>query len=238
MAVSVRKARDYVYGSGVLMERALFSYLLEDGPLEHLHRCLLAYNNPDGGRLGQAPPPTLAVTAPMVTSGITGYTVYRWVGSQVTSDQTTDGRSVTTYLRDPVTGLGIAAVTVDRTPVDAAGMRRITRTTALRQYGEERFADHSALGGAFHRIRRFLQRLLQLLRRGRHLRRRVVIGPRRELLAVEGDHVAPVQLTLRHRVRDLRRGLRVGRRALGGFGGRRRRLGGLGRFGRFGGRRQ
>jgi hypothetical protein len=49
MAVSVRKARDYVYGSGVVMERALFSYLLEDGPLEHLHRCLLAYKNPDGG---------------------------------------------------------------------------------------------------------------------------------------------------------------------------------------------
>ncbi len=49
MSVSLRKARDYVYANGVLLERALFSYLLEAGSLEHLHTCLLAYKNPDGG---------------------------------------------------------------------------------------------------------------------------------------------------------------------------------------------
>ena len=49
MGVSLRKARDYVFTNGVLMERALFSYLLEDGSLEHLHTCLRAYKNPDNG---------------------------------------------------------------------------------------------------------------------------------------------------------------------------------------------
>lgn len=49
MGVSIRKARDYVFGSGALWERALFSYLFDDGPLARVHQCLLCYKNPDGG---------------------------------------------------------------------------------------------------------------------------------------------------------------------------------------------
>ena len=49
MAVSMRKARDYVFSNGTLWERALYSYLFDDGPLARLHQCLLCYKNPDGG---------------------------------------------------------------------------------------------------------------------------------------------------------------------------------------------
>jgi hypothetical protein len=49
MSVSIRKARDYVFSSGTLWERALFSYLFDDGPLAHVHQCLLCYKNPDDG---------------------------------------------------------------------------------------------------------------------------------------------------------------------------------------------
>ncbi|MBZ0296344.1 MAG: hypothetical protein K8L99_27535 [Anaerolineae bacterium] len=49
MAVSISKARDYVYGHGTLFERALYSYLFEDGSLERVHQCLLCYKNPDHG---------------------------------------------------------------------------------------------------------------------------------------------------------------------------------------------
>lgn len=49
MAVSLRKARDFVFGSGTLFERALFRYLFAAGPLAHVHQCLLCYKNADGG---------------------------------------------------------------------------------------------------------------------------------------------------------------------------------------------
>lgn len=49
MAVSVRKARDFVFDSGTLWERALFSYCFEGGPLARVHQTLLCYKNPDGG---------------------------------------------------------------------------------------------------------------------------------------------------------------------------------------------
>lgn len=49
MTISVRKARDYVFGSGTLFERSLFSYVFEGGALARVHQCLLAYKNPDGG---------------------------------------------------------------------------------------------------------------------------------------------------------------------------------------------
>jgi hypothetical protein len=49
VAISLKKARDFVYGNGQLWERALFAYLFQEGPLEHVHRCLLCYRNPDGG---------------------------------------------------------------------------------------------------------------------------------------------------------------------------------------------
>jgi hypothetical protein len=49
MATSVDKARAFVYGNGVLWEQALFGYLFDGRPLDHLHRCWLAYTNPDGG---------------------------------------------------------------------------------------------------------------------------------------------------------------------------------------------
>lgn len=49
MAVSLKKARDFVYANGVLWERALFGFLFEDRPLAHLHQALLSYKNPDCG---------------------------------------------------------------------------------------------------------------------------------------------------------------------------------------------
>lgn len=49
MAISMSKARDFVYGHGTLFERALFSYLFEDGPLERVNQCLLCYKNADNG---------------------------------------------------------------------------------------------------------------------------------------------------------------------------------------------
>lgn len=49
MAVSLKKARDYVYGNGVMWERALFAYLFEEGPLDRVHQCLMCYKNSDGG---------------------------------------------------------------------------------------------------------------------------------------------------------------------------------------------
>lgn len=49
MAINFKKARDFVYANGVLWERALFSWLFEDGSLTHLHDCLRAYKNPDAG---------------------------------------------------------------------------------------------------------------------------------------------------------------------------------------------
>lgn len=52
MAVSIKKARDFVYANGTLCERALFAYFFEGmsaGQLERLHQCLLCHKNPDGG---------------------------------------------------------------------------------------------------------------------------------------------------------------------------------------------
>jgi hypothetical protein len=49
MSVSIDKARDFVYANGAIWEKALFSYLFDDGPLERLHQCLLCYKNSDGG---------------------------------------------------------------------------------------------------------------------------------------------------------------------------------------------
>ncbi|MBN1284918.1 MAG: hypothetical protein JXB47_05950 [Anaerolineae bacterium] len=49
MAVSVKKARDFVYSNGALWERALFAYLFETGSIDHVHECLLCYKNRDGG---------------------------------------------------------------------------------------------------------------------------------------------------------------------------------------------
>ncbi len=49
MAVSIRKARDFVYSHGVMWEKALFGYLFGSKPLAHVHQCLLCYRNPDAG---------------------------------------------------------------------------------------------------------------------------------------------------------------------------------------------
>ena len=49
MTISIRKARDYVFGSGTLWERALYSYLFDAGPLVRVQQCLLGYKNPDNG---------------------------------------------------------------------------------------------------------------------------------------------------------------------------------------------
>ncbi len=49
MAVSLDRAPDFVYGSGVMWERALIAYLFDGGLLAHVHQCLLRYKNPDNG---------------------------------------------------------------------------------------------------------------------------------------------------------------------------------------------
>jgi len=49
MAVSIDRARAFVYGNGALWERALFGWLFDGRPLAHVHRCLLGYKNDDGG---------------------------------------------------------------------------------------------------------------------------------------------------------------------------------------------
>ena len=49
MAIDMCKARDYVYRSGTLFERALFAWLFDAGSLERLHQIILCYKNPDAG---------------------------------------------------------------------------------------------------------------------------------------------------------------------------------------------
>lgn len=49
MAISVKQARDFVYGNGTLWERALFDHLFQGGSLTRLHQCLLCYKNADNG---------------------------------------------------------------------------------------------------------------------------------------------------------------------------------------------
>ena len=49
MPVDFAKARDFVYRTGTLFERALFAWLFEGGSLERLHQIILCYKNPDRG---------------------------------------------------------------------------------------------------------------------------------------------------------------------------------------------
>jgi len=49
MAVSITKAREFVYENGSVWERTLFAYLFEGGSIERVHQCLLCYKNADNG---------------------------------------------------------------------------------------------------------------------------------------------------------------------------------------------
>src|SRR5262245_23142932 len=49
MSVNLKRARDFVYASGTLWERALFATLFQGESVERLHQCWLSYKNPDGG---------------------------------------------------------------------------------------------------------------------------------------------------------------------------------------------
>ncbi len=49
MSVDFAKAREIVYRSGTLFERALFAWLFEDASLDRLHQIILCYKNPDDG---------------------------------------------------------------------------------------------------------------------------------------------------------------------------------------------
>lgn len=49
MPVDFAKAREFVYRSGALFERALFAWLFEDASLDRLHQIILCYKNPDDG---------------------------------------------------------------------------------------------------------------------------------------------------------------------------------------------
>lgn len=49
MAVSFKKARDFVYNTGTIEERAIFGWLFENRSLGQAHRALLAHKNADNG---------------------------------------------------------------------------------------------------------------------------------------------------------------------------------------------
>ena len=49
MPVDFAKARDFVYRTGTLLERALFAWLFDDGSLERLHQIIRCYKNHDNG---------------------------------------------------------------------------------------------------------------------------------------------------------------------------------------------
>lgn len=49
MAIDIDKARDFVFRSGTLFERALFSWLFDDGSIERVQQIVLCYKNPDNG---------------------------------------------------------------------------------------------------------------------------------------------------------------------------------------------
>jgi len=49
MAVDINKARDFVFRNGTLFERALFSWLFDDGSVERVQQIILCYKNPDNG---------------------------------------------------------------------------------------------------------------------------------------------------------------------------------------------
>ncbi|MCY3780580.1 MAG: hypothetical protein OXG78_09755 [Chloroflexi bacterium] len=49
MPVDLNRARDYVFRHGTLFERALFSWLFDDGSLDRLRQIILCYKNPDAG---------------------------------------------------------------------------------------------------------------------------------------------------------------------------------------------
>jgi hypothetical protein len=48
-SVSLDRARDFVYSTGTLFERALFAFLFEGASADRAAQTLLAYQNPDGG---------------------------------------------------------------------------------------------------------------------------------------------------------------------------------------------
>ena len=49
MAFDLKKARQFVYRHGTLLERALYSWLFDGGSLQRLHQIILCYKNPDNG---------------------------------------------------------------------------------------------------------------------------------------------------------------------------------------------
>jgi len=49
MAVSIDKARDFLYRHGTLFERALFAYLFDGGSPERVQQIILCYKNADNG---------------------------------------------------------------------------------------------------------------------------------------------------------------------------------------------
>lgn len=49
MAISIQKARDFVYSNGILWERALYATLFQNAPVTRLHQCLMCYKNEDNG---------------------------------------------------------------------------------------------------------------------------------------------------------------------------------------------
>lgn len=49
MTIDLKRARDFVYGNGVLWERDLFAYQFQGGAIDRLQRSLGCYQNADGG---------------------------------------------------------------------------------------------------------------------------------------------------------------------------------------------
>lgn len=49
MPIDMGSARSFVFSNGTLFERALFSYLFDDGSVDRLESIILCYKNPDNG---------------------------------------------------------------------------------------------------------------------------------------------------------------------------------------------
>ena len=47
--ISIDKARNFIYSNGNMWEKALWSYLFDNGSLERAHQYLLCYKNEDKG---------------------------------------------------------------------------------------------------------------------------------------------------------------------------------------------
>lgn len=105
--IDLKKARDFVYSSGVPWERALFAWLFESGSPEYVQRCLLIHKNADNGyghalehdiRCPDSHPAALEfLLMVLVTFGLPRGTLLDGCAAWVEQDMQPDG-----FLRNPL----------------------------------------------------------------------------------------------------------------------------------------